>query len=97
MNSLSKPIDLSQSCKYGSLFIQQVFGGSIRGHYEHQYNLINGRLIDLSHDSLDVGKMNNPYLHEQEYFEIPELHASLTHCLPRAKKWADEFIERKNL
>jgi hypothetical protein len=72
--------------------MQSVFGGAIRGHYEHQYNFIDGRLVDLSHDALDVGRMRNPYLHEPEYFSIPELQASLAACLPRAVSWADQFV-----
>ncbi len=95
--NLIRPTDLSSSCKYGSLFVQNVFGGSIRGHYEHQYNFIDGRLVDLSHDSLDVGRMSNPYLHEKSYFEIPEIQASLAQCSPRAEQWADEFIENQKI
>ncbi|BCO29067.1 hypothetical protein MIZ03_3979 [Rhodoferax lithotrophicus] len=87
-----KPVDLSRSCKYGSLFVQNVFGGSIRGHYEHQYNFIEGRLVDLSHDALDVGRMRHPYLHEKLYFEIPEVQAALAQCAPRADQWASEFV-----
>jgi hypothetical protein len=89
---LTQPTDLSGSCKYGSLFMQYVFGGTIRGHYEHQYNFINGRLVDLSHDAIDVGRMSNPYLHEPDYFVIPEFQASLTQCSPRAEQWAEEFL-----
>lgn len=89
---LSAPVDLSGSCKYGSIFMQAVFGGSIRGHYEHQYNHIDGRLVDLSHDALDVGRMTNPYLHEPEYFAIPELQESLSGCQARAELWASEFL-----
>jgi hypothetical protein len=87
-----KPTDLSGACKYGSLFTQYIFGGAIRGHFQHQYNFIDGRLVDLSHDAMDVGRMRNPYLHEPEYFMIPELQASLARCMPRAQRWAVEFI-----
>ena len=86
------PVDLSAACKYGSLFMNQVFGGSIQGHYQHQYNRIGGRIVDLSHDAADVGRMANPYLHEQEYFAIPELRRSLDICLPRVDIWVAEFM-----
>ena len=86
------PADLSGSCKYGSIFMQAVFGGSIRGHFEHQYNYIDGRLVDLSHDALDVGRMSNPYLHELDFFSVPELQASLSGCQNRAELWAAEFL-----
>jgi hypothetical protein len=92
IKNLTIPIDLSRSCKYSSLFAQSIFGGVIRGHYEHQYNFIDGRLVDLSHDSLDVGKMSNPYLHEKTYFDIPEIQTSLAKCSHRAEQWATEFM-----
>lgn len=89
---LARPQDLSGACKYGSLFVQQVFGGTIRGHFEHQFNRIGGRIVDLSHDALDVGRMSNPYLHERDFFSVPEVQRSLAGCLPRATRWADEFM-----
>jgi hypothetical protein len=89
---LISPVDLSGSCKYGSLFMNQVFGGKICGHYEHQYNVIDGRIVDLSHDAVDVGRITNPYLHEPDFFVIPEKQASLDKCLPRVKGWVKEFL-----
>lgn len=86
------PTDLSGACKYGSVFMQRVFGGTLRGHFEHQYNLIDGRLVDLSHDAMDVGRMRNPYLHEPDYFAVPELTASLDGCVPRVDTWVVEFL-----
>lgn len=86
------PNDLSGSCKFGSLFMNQVFGGKIYGQYEHQYNIIDGRIVDLSHDAKDVGRIANPYLHEPDFFAIPEKQAALNRCLPRAKRWAVQFL-----
>ncbi|MFU8788120.1 MAG: transcriptional regulator [Methylobacter sp.] len=86
------PTDLSGSCKYGSLFMNRIFGGIICGHYQHQYNLIGGRIVDLSHDALDVGRLSNPYLHEPDYFDIPEKRISLNACLPRVEGWVIQFI-----
>lgn len=86
------PADLSGACKYGSLFMNLVFGGAIRGHYQHQYNLIGGRIVDLSHDAADVGRLTNPYLNEPEYFSTPEQQASLDCCVPRVERWAQEFL-----
>lgn len=91
------PTDLSGSCKYGSLFMIHVFGGSICGHYEHQYNIIGGRIVDLSHDAIDVGRITNPYLHEPDYFAIPEKQASLNGCLPRVQLWVAEFLVEINV
>ncbi len=92
LRHLLQPADLSGACKYGSIFVQCLFGGAIRGHFEHQYNFIEGRIVDLSHDALDVGRMRNPYLHEPEYFDIPEVQASLAGCRAHSSAWADEFV-----
>ena len=86
------PTDLSGACKYGSLFTQQIFGGTIQGHYQHQFNRVDGRLVDLSHDARDVGLMLHPYLHEAGYFEIPEYQAQLSACLPRVEAWVAAFL-----
>ncbi len=86
------PTDLSGSCKYGSLFMNQVFGGIICGHYEHQYNIIGGRIVDLSHDAIDVGRLTNPYLHEPDFFAIPKKQAALNRCLPRVERWVVQFL-----
>ncbi len=91
--SQPKPADLSGACKFGSLFMHRVFGGAIHGHYQHQYNIIGGRIVDLSHDALDVGAMRTPYLHEPEFFEIPEEIASLARCVPRIDGWVAEFLK----
>ncbi|MCF8007528.1 MAG: transcriptional regulator [Methylovulum sp.] len=93
----TRPTDLSGSCKYGSLFMKRVFGGTIRGHYEHQYNVIDGRIVDLSHDAKDVGRICNPYLHEPEYFTLPEKHVALNACLPRVNDWAMQFLTELEL
>lgn len=87
-----QPTDLSGSCKYGSLFMNQVFGGTIHGHYEHQYNMIEGRIVDLSHDAMDVGRMQNPYRHEPDFFAIPQKNAALNNCLPRVEVWVMQFL-----
>lgn len=86
------PTDLSGSCKYGSLFMRRIFGGVICGHYQHQYNIIGGRIVDLSHDAMDVGSMVNPYLHEPDFFAIPKKQAALNRCLPRVESWAIQFL-----
>lgn len=89
---LAPPDDLSGACKYGSQFVRQLFGGVIEGHFEHQYNRIAGRLVDLGHDARDVGRMRQPYLHEAEYFEIPEHQARLEACMPRVMRWTEAFM-----
>jgi hypothetical protein len=86
------PLDLSGACKYGSLFMCRVYGGSIQGHYQHQYNHINGQRVDLSYDAADVAGMAQPYLHEPLYFDIPEGQRALAGCLPRVDHWVSLYL-----
>ena len=90
---LLPPADLSGSCKYGSLFMNQSFSVA-RYTVIMNINTISsgGRIVDLSHDAIDVGRITNPYLHEPDYFAIPEKRASLNKCLPRVEGWVIEFL-----
>lgn len=72
--------------------MQQVFGGAIRGHYQHQYNWIDGRVIDLSRDAADVSAMLRPYAHDADYFGLPRQQRSLVGCQPRVDLWVREFL-----
>ncbi|PXW94371.1 hypothetical protein C7444_11470 [Sphaerotilus hippei] len=89
------PPDLSGACKYGSLLMCRLFGGSIRGHYQHQYNDIDGLHLDLSHDAADVAAMRDPYLHEPLYFAIPEGQQALQGCLPRVDAWVLRYLDER--
>lgn len=58
------PKDLSNSCKFTSLFAQVVFGGTLRGNEGHQYvELENGEILDLNSEAKDVAEMRA--LHQQ--------------------------------
>ena len=88
------PSDLSGSCKFSSLFVQRVFGGTVEANYHHCFNRIDGVVIDLNEHAMDVLSMDNPYLHDEVFANDPEFHESLESCLPRVEKWASEFIEK---
>jgi len=86
------PVDLSHSCKYGTLFMCTVFGGVIAGNYQHQFNIIDDRIVDLSDTATDVLALLRPYFEEPELFYIAEHRASMKACQPRIDEWVREYL-----
>jgi RNA:NAD 2'-phosphotransferase (TPT1/KptA family) len=94
-NGRPAPNDLSNSCKFGSLFAQKIFGGKLQGNYDHQYVVLpTGQIIDFSHDAEDVKKLKNPHYHDSLFWKNSEHKESMKSCLPRVNKWVEDF---KNL
>lgn len=91
---LPVPTDLSSSCKFGSLLSKCLFGGEIKGHYDHLFVEVDGRVIDLSEGASDVAALSEPYRHDREFLSEPDLAESLMSCLPRVKGWIEELLPR---
>ncbi len=88
--------DLSSSCKFTSLFAQQVFGGEIRGNEHHQHVVLNNKVIDLNDDAADVRKLSLSmpfylYQHDKRFWKNKDHRASMDSCRPRVKQWVEEF------
>lgn len=88
---MDMPDDLSSSCKFCSLFMKVLYGGKIQGNYDHQYNVIDGNIVDLSENSMDVVAMDKPYRHDPVFFGNFEHIDSLESCLPRVTFWVEDF------
>lgn len=89
-----EPTDMSRSCKFVSQFGKKVFGGRIEGHWEHQYNVINGEVVDLNADAQDVKRLAKPYQHDPTFWGNREHKASMKSCLPRVNTWVEEFLKQ---
>ena len=89
---LKEPVDLTNACKFASLFVQQVFGGRLRGNWHHQWVEIGDRVIDLtgSHPTVPCGW---PYEHDEEFWLNEEHKDSLASCIPRVNAWVQEFLK----
>lgn len=91
----AQPDDLSYSCKFSSLFIKMIFGGIIEGNEHHQYNVIDGKIWDLSSQSHDVLMLKekdiDAYYHDVYFFANDEHLESLQSCMPRVMGWASEY------
>lgn len=79
---LSAPADLSGACKFASLFVKLCFGGCIEGNELHQYNLIQGEMVDLTEQHEFDGLPADPC-----FFGNPDHLESLQSCLPRVERW----------
>lgn len=90
---LPEPADLTNSCKFSSLFAQKIFGGQIRGNENHQFvRSDDGQIIDLNIDAADVKKLGDlAHLHDRRWFGNRDHRDSMAFCEPRAEQWAAEF------
>lgn len=86
------PETLEGACKFASLFVQAVFGGSIHGNSEHQVNMVpipGGEvLVDL------VRSGPPPLALDKDFWANPEHVESVASCLPRVMEWAEGFLSR---
>lgn len=87
------PNDLSGACKFSTLFVKLVFGGRIEGQWSHQYNVVDGAVVDLNRDAADVRGLAQPHWHDPVFFGNPDHLDSLQSCLPRVGEWAEKFAE----
>lgn len=88
-----EPSDLSSSCKFSSLFVQQIFGGKIMGNSDHQFVKLNGKIIDLNIGAEDVREYGASAHHHDPIFwhKNPEHKESMRSCESRVDDWAKEF------
>ena len=88
----TRPIDLSGGCKFASLFVKTVFGGTIRGNFDHQHNLISGQQVDLCEGSKDVLTLGaEAWRHDRAFFGNPDHLESLQSCMARVDDWVVEW------
>lgn len=89
------PIDLSNACKFSSMFAREIFGGRLRGNQAHQFvQLADGKIVDLNSDARDVLALgDNAQHHDEELFwGNPDHVDALDSCRPRVKLWVKEFL-----
>ncbi len=88
-----EPSDLSGSCKFSSMFAQKIFGGQIRGNYDHQFVVLrNGKVLDLNGDAADVKGIKTPYIHDRRFFGNRDHKESMRSCEPRVERWVSDFL-----
>jgi hypothetical protein len=92
------PFDLSNSCKFTALFGSVVFDGEITGNYDHIFNMVDGKKVDINKTAADV--ISNPKAHrvDKRFLAFNEdLYESLKSCVPRVESWIDEFGRKMEL
>lgn len=85
------PADLSNACKFTALFGSVVFGADIAGNYDHVFNSLDGRIIDINADAADVKSLSAPYRLDATFIASPEFHASAASCVDRVEGWIGGF------
>ena len=88
-----RPADLSSSCKFTSLFAAVVFGGEMKGNYDHQFAAADGKIIDLNAEADDVKGRAGVHEHDPDFFWSPDHLDSLRSCLPRVERWLAAYSE----
>ncbi len=88
------PSDLTDSCKFTSLFVLKVFGGVLRGNYHHFYVINNGKIIDLNADASDVKRLGSKaYRNDSKFLSRKSVQESLDSCEPRVNQWVNDFLK----
>lgn len=93
----AEPSDLSNGCKFAYMFAQRVFGGALRGNWDHQFvTLPSGQLLDLTAPCVNVAELaaanRDPYRHDVDFWGNHEHLASMASCEPRVTRWVGEFL-----
>jgi hypothetical protein len=95
LDSYSPPTDLSNSCKFTSQFVKNIFGGTIQGNFDHQYVVKDGAIIDLNIDAKDVKTLGDKaHVHDPKFFGKRDHKASMKSCEPRVAAWTQEFLSK---
>jgi len=85
------PADLSSACKFTALFGSVVFGADIGGNYDHVFNVLDGKIIDINARADDVKALEDPYRHDDEFISSDDFQASMESCVRRVEQWISEF------
>lgn len=89
------PVDLTNACKFCTLFVQAIWGGEIRGNYHHQYNFFSGVVFDVCEGASGLVELEalgvDPTVHDELFWGNPEHVESMESCAPRVKEWVADW------
>lgn len=99
--TLPEPTDLSGSCRFSSLFVQALHGGSIRGYNDHFHvRLPSGLIVDLNTDAADVRAIRerggDPHWHHRAFMGSREVRESFDTCRPRVERWTSQWLAHRS-
>lgn len=101
----SEPDDLTNACKFASVFAQDVFGGRLRGNWHHQWvdhpevgriDLTRGAGVEDHSERCAFGGCSLGPIdqHDRHFWGNADHVDSLESVLPRVGKWVAEFEAR---
>lgn len=85
------PQDLSNACKFTALFGSVVFGADIGGNYDHVFNVLDGKIIDINAGAADVAALADPYRHDDVFIGSGDFQDSMDSCVSRVEEWICDF------
>ena len=88
---MKPPEDLSNSCKFTSMFVRQILGGHITGNFYHQFCIVEDEIVDINQNCKDVLELDEPHFIDSNFIGNRDHIFSLESCIPRLNDWIDEF------
>lgn len=87
------PEDLTDACKFCSMFALKVFGGTMQGNYDHQWSVTEqDEVIDLT-DSGQHPDHFYYYCHDDDFWLNEDHVDALESCIDRVNDWFASFVE----
>lgn len=81
----AEPAGLDSACIFGSVFAQCVFGGRLRGNWDHQ--AVEHPVVG----TIDLTRRSSAIRHDPTFWGRAEHREKVTSVLPRVARWVAEF------
>jgi hypothetical protein len=86
---LPEPADLANACKFSALFVKSVLGGRIVGNWDHAFNEVDGKVVDIC--AAENAHLADPYRRDGAFMRDDAAIESFESCLPRVADWVRLF------
>lgn len=88
------PTDMSNACKFASMFAMKLFGGEMRGNFHHQFLVHPLGQIDLTNG--DGVQPEHQRQHDPAFWGNEDHAASMGTCVDRVNQWLKDFDSKSH-